>query len=125
MLLAWLGARALFLGAGVESLLRSLGAREPRPGDLEERQLQNLVEEMAIAAGVRPPRVAILDGAAANAGAVGSGPDDATLIVSRRLLDELDRDQSQGIIAQLVGSVGNGDLRAPSRSSRCTAHSAW
>jgi hypothetical protein len=49
MLLAWLGARALFLGAGVESLLRSLGAREPRPGDLEERQLQNLVEEMAIA----------------------------------------------------------------------------
>lgn len=112
MLLAWLGARALFLNAGVESLLRSLGAREPHPGDLEERQLQNLVEEMAIAAGVRPPRVRILDGAVANAGAVGVGPDDATLIVSRRLLDELDRDQSQGIIAQLLGSVGNGDLRA-------------
>ena len=112
MLLAWLGARALFLNTGVESLLRSLGAREPHPGDLEERQLQNLVEEMAIAAGVRPPRIRILDGAAANAGAVGSGPDDATLIVSRRLLDELDRDQSQGIIAQLLGSVGNGDLRA-------------
>jgi Zn-dependent protease with chaperone function len=112
MLLAWLGARALFLSGGAEGLLRSLGAREPRPGDLEEQQLQNLVEEMAIAAGVRPPRVAILDGAAANAGAVGSGPDDATLIVSRRLLDELDREASQGIIAQLVGSVGNGDLRA-------------
>lgn len=112
MLLAWLGARALFLSGGAEGLLRSLGARKPRPDDLEERQLQNLVEEMAIAAGVRPPRVAILDGAAANAGAVGSGPDDATLIVSRRLLDELDREASQGIIAQLVGSVGNGDLRA-------------
>jgi len=112
MLLAWLGARALFLGGGADALLRSLGARDPRSDDPEERQLQNLVEEMAIAAGVRPPRVAILDGAAANAGAVGSGPDDATLIVSRRLLDELDRDQSQGLIGQLVGSVGNGDLRA-------------
>jgi hypothetical protein len=68
MLLAWLGARALFLRGGAEGLLPSLGAREPRPDDLEERQLQNLVEEMAIAAGVRPPRIAILDGAAANAG---------------------------------------------------------
>jgi Zn-dependent protease with chaperone function len=112
MLLAWLGARVLFLRGGAEALLHSLGAREPRPDDPEERQLQNLVEEMAAAAGVRPPRVAILDGAAANAGAVGSGVDDATLIVSRRLLDELDRDQSQGVIGQLVGSVGNGDLRA-------------
>jgi len=112
MLLAWLGVTTLFLRHGPDALLRSLGAREPRPEDMEERQLQNLVEEMAIAAGVRPPRVRILDGATANAGAVGSGPDDATLIVSRRLLDELDRDQSQGIIAQLLGSVGNGDLRA-------------
>jgi Zn-dependent protease with chaperone function len=112
MLLAWLGARALFLGPGEERLLRTLGARSPRPDDLEERQVQNLVEEMGIAAGVRPPRVAILDGTVANAGAVGAAPDDATPVVSRRLLDELDRDESQGVIAQLVGSVGNGDLRA-------------
>jgi Zn-dependent protease with chaperone function len=112
MLLAWLGVRALFHRHGTDALLRSLGAREPRPDDLEERQLRNLVEEMAIATGVRPPRVMLLDGARANAGAVGSGPDDATLIVSRRLLDELDREQSQGIIGQLVGAVGNGDLRA-------------
>jgi Zn-dependent protease with chaperone function len=112
MLLAWLGVRTLFLRHGTDGLLRSLDAREPRAGDLEERQLQNLVEEMAVAGGIRRPRVVILDGVAANAGAVGSGPDDATLIVSRRLLDELDRDESQGVIAQLVGSVGNGDLRA-------------
>jgi Zn-dependent protease with chaperone function len=112
MLLAWLGARAVFMRHGTDGLLRSLGARDPRPDDPEERQLQNLVEEMAIAAGVRPPRVVILDGPAANAGAVGSGPDDATLIISRRLLDELDRDESQGVIAQLIASVGNDDLRA-------------
>jgi Zn-dependent protease with chaperone function len=112
MLLAWLGVHTLFLRHGTAGLLRSLGAREPSRGDLEETQLQNLVEEMAIAAGLRPPRLVLLDEAVANAGAVGSGPDDATVIVSRRLLDELDRDQTQGVIAQLVGSVGNGDLRA-------------
>ena len=112
MVLAWLGARALFLGPGEEHLLRSLGARAPRGDDLEERQLQNLVEEMGIAAGIRPPRVMILDGTAANAGAIGSSPDQGTVVVSRRLLDELDRDESQGVIAQLVASVGNGDLRA-------------
>jgi Zn-dependent protease with chaperone function len=112
MLVAWFGVRALFVGPGEEHLLRALGARPPRAGDLEERQLQNLVEEMGIAAGLRPPRVAILDGTAANAGAVGTAPDDTTLVVSRRLLDELDRDESQGVIAQLVASVGNGDLRA-------------
>lgn len=112
MLLAWLGVRALFAKGGTESILHSLGARPPRVDDLEEQQLQNLIEEMAVAAGLRPPRLALLDGAAANAGAVGTGPDDATLILSRRLLDELDRDETQGVIAQVVGSVGNGDLRA-------------
>jgi Zn-dependent protease with chaperone function len=112
MLLAWLGVHALFLRHGTAGLLRSLGTREPRRGDLEEAQLQNLVEEMAIAAGLPPPKLALLDGTAANAGAVGAGHDDATILVSRRLLDELDRDQTQGVIAQLVGSVGNGDLRA-------------
>jgi Zn-dependent protease with chaperone function len=111
MLLAWVGARALFLRAGAEGILRALGAREPRAADLEEHQLRNLVAEMAIAGGVKPPRVLLLAGAAANAAAVGSSPDDATIIVSRRLLDELDREQTQAIIGHLVGAVGNGDLR--------------
>ena len=33
------------------------------------------------------------------------------MVVSRRLLDELDRDETQGVIGHLVGSTGNGDLR--------------
>lgn len=112
MLLAWLGVRALFTRGSAEGLLHSFGARPPREDDLEEQQLQNLVQEMAVAAGLRPPGLALLDDATLNAGAVGAGPDDATLILSRRLLEELDRDQTQGVIARLVGSVGNGDLRA-------------
>jgi Zn-dependent protease with chaperone function len=111
MALAWLGTRALFLRAGPQGIVRALGAREPHSGDLEEQQLTNVVAEMAIAAGVKPPRVLLLDGAAANAAAIGSSHDDATVVVSRRLLDELDRDETQAVVAHLIGAVGNGDLR--------------
>ena len=109
MILIWLGLHSLFLRAGVGGVLLALGAREPRDGDAEERQLVNVVEEMAVAAGVRPPQVMLIDSDVANAAVVGS--DAATVVVSRRLLDELDRDETQGVIGHLVGSAGNGDLR--------------
>lgn len=111
MLLIWLALRALFRRDGVGGLLLSLGAREPRPDDLEEHQLVNVVAEMAIAAGLQPPRVVLLDSDVPNAAVVGSSPEDATLVVSRRLLDDFDRDQTQGALGHLIGSIGNGDLR--------------
>jgi Zn-dependent protease with chaperone function len=109
--LAWLGTGALFRRAGPEALVRALGGRPPRAGDLEEHQLNNVVEEMAIAAGVRPPRVMLLDGPVVNAAGIGSSHDDAAVLVSRRLLDELDRDETQAVVAHLIGAIGNGDLR--------------
>jgi Zn-dependent protease with chaperone function len=111
MALAWLGTRALFVRAGPEAIVRALGGRPPRAGDLEEQQLGNVVAEMAIAAGVKPPRVMLLDGAVANAAAIGTSWDDAVVLVSRRLLDELDRDETQGVVGHLIGAIGNGDLR--------------
>jgi Zn-dependent protease with chaperone function len=111
VLLLWIGVRALLFHVGTVGALLTLGARPPRADDAEERQLVNVVHEMAIAAGLPPPRVALLDTAIANAAAIGSSPRDATVVVSRRLLDELDRDETQGILGHLIGSVGNGDLR--------------
>jgi Zn-dependent protease with chaperone function len=46
-----------------------------------------------------------------NAAAVGSSLDDATLIVSRRLLDECDREQTEAVVGHLIASIANGDLR--------------
>jgi Zn-dependent protease with chaperone function len=107
---AWRRLTRLFRRVGVGAVLLSLGAREPRTDDLEEQQLVNIVHEMAIAGGIQPPRVVLLDANVANAAAIGSSPDTATLIVSRRLLDEMDRDETQGVLAHLIGSAGNGDL---------------
>jgi Zn-dependent protease with chaperone function len=107
----WLGVRALFRRAGVGGLLLAIGTRDPRPGDLEERQLQNVIEEMAVAAGLKPPRVVLLESDAVNAALVGSSDADATVVVSRRLLDDFSRDETQAIVGHLVGSMSNGDLR--------------
>jgi Zn-dependent protease with chaperone function len=110
MLLIWPALRAVFRSGGVGGLLLTMAARDPRPGDLEERQLVNVVEEIALAAGLPTPRVMLIDAQVANAAVVGSSPHDATIVVARPLLDDLDRDETQGILAHLIGSVGNGDL---------------
>ena len=113
MLLVWTWIRVLFRHVGVGGVLRRLRARPPRRDVLEELQISNIVEEIAIAAGVKPPAVMIIDSPAANAAAIGLTIEDATILVSRGLL-ELDRDARQAILAHVVGSVANGDLKIAS-----------
>jgi Zn-dependent protease with chaperone function len=110
MVACWYVVRRLFLQGGVGGILLSLGAREPRPDDPEERQLLNVVEEMAVASGVPAPRLLLLEDPGLSAAAVGRGVGDATVVVSRGMLDSLDRDETQGILAHVIASVGNGDL---------------
>ncbi|HEX8003545.1 MAG TPA: M48 family metalloprotease [Mycobacteriales bacterium] len=110
LLLAWAGVRRVFGRAGSGTAVLALGAREPR-GDLEERQLRNVVDEMAAAAGVPAPRVMVLDSDVPNAAAVGTDVDDATVVVTTGLLAVLDRAETQAVVGHLVASVGNGDLR--------------
>jgi Zn-dependent protease with chaperone function len=112
MLALWLAVRRLFLRAGAGAFVVAAGARPPRPGDVEERQLVNLVEEMALAAGVPPPRVRLVDADDANAAVVGRSVADATLVVPRGLLTELGRDPTGAVVADMLAVVVNGDLRA-------------
>jgi Zn-dependent protease with chaperone function len=110
MVATWLCVRRLFLRAGPEALVLAAGARPPAPGDLEERQLANLVEEMAIAAGITPPRVLVVDGDHANAAIVGRSVDDAVLLLPRGLLDDLGRGPTGAVVADLLALVLGGDL---------------
>ncbi len=107
----WIGMLILFRRGGVGGALASLNAREPNPSDLKELQLADAAQEMAIAAGVPAPKLMLVDSPGANAAAIGTCAADARIVISRRLLDDLDRDQLQAILAHLVGSIGNGDLR--------------
>lgn len=110
-LLGWLWLRMLFPTVGVAAALSRLHAREPNRNDFEEHQLANIVEEIAVAASVPPPRLMLVDTEAANAAAVGLPIHDATIVVTRGLLDRLNRDETQAIIAHVIASVGNGDLK--------------
>jgi Zn-dependent protease with chaperone function len=78
----------------------------------EERQLLNVVEEMAIAAGISVPAVYVLDGEQGiNTFAVGFTPNDAVIGVTRGTLDVLSRDELQGMIGHEFSHILNGDMR--------------
>lgn len=107
----WLGVNALFRRAGVGGALLALKAREPNPSELKELQLADVVQEMAIAAGLPAPKIMLIDAPAANAAAIGTSPSDARIVISRGMLEQLNRDELEGALAHLVASIGNGDLR--------------
>ena len=107
----WLGVNALFRRAGVGGALLALKAREPNQSELKELQLADVVQEMAIAAGLPAPKIMLIDAPAANAAAIGTSPNDARIVISRGMLEQLNRDELEGALAHLVASIGNGDLR--------------
>src|SRR5882672_8645 len=74
-------------------------------------QLYNVVEEMAIAAGVPTPRVMVLETEALNAFATGNRVGHGTIVVTRGLLDTLSRDELQGVVAHEMSHLANLDTR--------------
>ena len=83
-------------------------------GDLDKlklRQLENVVDEMAIAAGLPRPRVYIVPDPDPNAFATGRGPERSSIAVTRGLLDTLDREELQGVIAHEMSHIRNLDIR--------------
>jgi len=74
-------------------------------------QLFNVVEEMSIAGGLPMPKVYIIQDTAPNAFATGRDPEHASVAVTSGLLEKLDRDELQGVMAHEMAHVGNYDIR--------------
>jgi Zn-dependent protease with chaperone function len=108
-LAAWAGVRRLVARVGGDAAL-ALGARDPRPSEVEEHQVANVVAEAAIACGIKTPRIQLIDTTVVNAAVIGSGVDDATIVVTTGLLETLNRDETQAVLAHAVGAAANGDL---------------
>ena len=79
--------------------------------DPGERQLLNVVEEMKIAAGIPMPKVYIIPDSDPNAFATGPDPQHASIAVTRGLLDKLNREELQGVVAHEMSHVRNLDIR--------------
>lgn len=100
---------AVAFAAGDRIVLGISGAREIRHED--DPRLFNVVEEMAIAAGLPMPRLYLIEDSAPNAFATGRDPRRAALAITTGLRDKLGRDELQGVMAHEMSHVRNHDIR--------------
>lgn len=111
LVLALLVAIAMSLGsyyAGDRIVLASVGARAVSPE--EEPRLHNVVEGLAIAAGIPKPRVYVVPERAPNAFATGRDPEHASIAVTRGLLEQMNRVELEGVIAHEMAHVLDRDI---------------
>jgi heat shock protein HtpX len=105
------GDRAV-LGSSSAEPLEDVMSRAATDDDrLRYRQLENVVQEMAIAAGVPTPHVYVIPDDDPNAFATGRDPQHASIAVTEGLLRTLDRAELQGVVAHEMGHVRNYDIR--------------
>ena len=99
--------------AGDRLVLLSSGAKEVSAQETpdEYRQLLNVVTEMSLASGLPMPRVHVINDSAPNAFATGRDPKHASVAVTTGLLEKMDREQQQGVLAHELSHVGNYDIR--------------
>ena len=101
------------LASGGQAVALMMGGEEV-PGtttDARQKRLLNVVEEMALAAGVPVPPVYVLEEPGINAFAAGYAPGDAVVAVSQGCLNYLTRDELQGVVAHEFSHILNGDMR--------------
>ncbi|MBI4479311.1 MAG: M48 family metallopeptidase [Acidobacteria bacterium] len=79
--------------------------------DPQQRQLLNIVEEMKIASGLPMPKVYMIPDSDPNAFATGPDPQHASIAVTRGLIEKLNREELQGVIAHEMSHVRNLDIR--------------
>ncbi len=112
-----IGAASLFkvaaLAGGGAAVAESLGGRliNSNTSELSERRVLNVVEEMAIAAGLPVPPVYIMDEDSVNAFAAGFQPQDAVLGLTRGTVQLLNREELQGVIGHEFSHILHGDMR--------------
>lgn len=97
------------LAVGDRLVLRMAEAKPITKADAP--QLYNVVEEISIAAGQPMPKVMVLETDALNAFATGNRVGNGTIAVTRGLLDTLNRDELQGVVAHEMAHLANLDTR--------------
>jgi len=114
LILAVSGWHIVQLSGGGDAVARMAAARRVATDtrDPLERRLVNVVEEMAIASGVRVPAVYVMDGEAGiNAFAAGYEVSNAIVAATRGALESLNRDELQGVVGHEFSHIVNGDMR--------------
>lgn len=93
-----------YWSAGSE-LISHFGAKE-----VEDRRLLSILEDLSNRAGIKPPRLFVVDDRQPNALSVGPNPELATIIVTSALLRELPCDELAAVLAHEVAHIRNKDV---------------
>ncbi|HMS17665.1 MAG TPA: M48 family metalloprotease, partial [Planctomycetota bacterium] len=105
----WIVLWLITIGQGDSIMLSMAGARRIQKKD--HPRLFNIVEEMTIASSLgQMPAVYVVDDPSPNAFATGRDPKRAAVAVTTGLLERLDRDELQGVVAHEIGHIKNRDV---------------
>ena len=94
---------------GDKAILGVSGAKRADP--VKDVQVVNVVDEMRLASGMPMPEVYIIETGEANAFATGRDPDHASIAITRGLINLLNREELQGVVAHEMSHVRNYDIR--------------
>lgn len=97
--------------SGATAVLSSTRAVPADPDIPAQKQLINIVEEMSIASGLPKPKVYVVPDPDPNAFATGRDPDNSSIAVTQGLLDSLNREELQGVVAHEMSHIRNYDIR--------------
>ncbi|PIU21087.1 MAG: zinc metalloprotease HtpX [Candidatus Diapherotrites archaeon CG08_land_8_20_14_0_20_34_12] len=95
--------------AGDKIVLAISSAKEADP--VKYQRFHNVAEEMAIAAGIPKPKLYVINDTAMNAFATGRDPQHSVVCATTGLLETMNRDELQGVIAHEMSHIKNFDIR--------------
>lgn len=103
----------LYMQSGGSYVAESMGGRQvdPNTHNPKERQLLNIVEEIALATSLPVPPVYLINAKEINAFAAGTSPENAAIAVTLGTLHLLNRDELQGVLAHEFGHIRNADMK--------------
>lgn len=91
--------------------LAAVGARVLDPSEsLKAQMVHNIVEELSIASGLPKPQVGIIESDVPNAFATGLRPESGIVVVTRGLLDIMDREELTGVLAHEMSHIRHRDI---------------
>jgi heat shock protein HtpX len=97
--------------AGADLVLGALGANPIGSDNPKNQAVIDVVHEMALAARIPEPRVEVIDDPSPNAFAVGRDPEHSAICVTQGLLDQMDREELQGVIAHETAHIRDDDTQ--------------
>jgi heat shock protein HtpX len=101
--------RAYYRGSSV--LIEAVGAHDLASESVKTQMVADVVNEIALAAEIPRPRLCLMEDPAPNAFAAGRDPAHSVICVTRGLVDQLDREELQGVIAHEIAHIRGHDTR--------------